>query len=211
MDPALEKLGWTEEQWNRICTTVTEEAQKARVAAQVLPVVGPEDSTTIAIPPLTLANNPVPAAAQPWPAANRLAVESNPLLNLTTISVNVPLRGHEIADPELKAALTMFRRAANYVARLEDAIVFNGRGVGANPPIGGAPHGVPPVFTVATDATRAEMGILNGGGVVVALPRAQAAVRRPSGEDLIAGVIAAIGQLEGGGQLGPFACVLGPE
>src|SRR4051812_47871792 len=102
MDPALANLGWTDEQWNRICTTVTEEAQKARVAAQVLPVVGPEDASTLAIPRFTLGTQGL-QAPQPGSPTERLRVDSNPTLNLTTISVNVPLRGHEMADPDLRA------------------------------------------------------------------------------------------------------------
>ena len=54
MHSDLVELGWTEDQWNRITAAVTEEAQKARVAAQMLPLVGPEDPTTVAIPPFTL-------------------------------------------------------------------------------------------------------------------------------------------------------------
>src|SRR5688572_12184235 len=108
----LLELGWTEEQWNRICSTVSEEAQKARVAAQLLPVVGPEDPTLVAVPPYTLTNPATPGQQQfpktppvaPQPA-QRLSVDSDPTLNLTTIAINVELRAHEVADPELKAAL----------------------------------------------------------------------------------------------------------
>ena len=143
MDPALENLGWTEDQWNRICSAVTEEAQKARVAAQLLPVSGPEDPTTVAVPRFALTNVGNPSSPPP----RRLNVDSDPSLALTTIAVNVQLRTHEIADPDLKAALVMFRRAANYVARVEDALIFNGRsapgtpapltfGIGAAPSVG---------------------------------------------------------------------------
>ena len=36
------------------------------------------------------------------------------------------LRGAQMADPEMTSALTLFRRAANVLARLEDAVVFRG-------------------------------------------------------------------------------------
>jgi uncharacterized linocin/CFP29 family protein len=206
MDPALAQLGWTDEQWNRICTTVTEEAQKARVAAQILPVIGPEDSSTIAIPRLAFGTEPPPLG--PWPALERPFVDSNPNLNLTTISAFVPLRGHEVADPNLAAALTMFRRAANYVARLEDALVFNGRsGVTDPPPIaipGPAVAGIPDIYKLATDGV-AEPGILNGAENIVPLPQA------PTGQQLVTGIVEAITLLENEGQLPPFACVLGTD
>jgi len=209
MDPALANLGWTDEQWNRICTTVTEEAHKARVAAQVLPVVGPEDASTLAIPRFTLDTQGL-QAPQPGSPTERLRVDSNPTLNLTTISVNVPLRGHEMADPDLRAALTMFRRAANYIARLEDAIAFTGRTAGPHPLLGAGDIGVPPVFSLSTDATMFDPGILNGTALYVVLPRTPDPNKSVvAGRDLVSGVIKAIGQLERNGHLGPFACILG--
>lgn len=209
MDPALAQLGWTEEQWNRICTTVTEEAQKARVAAQVLPVVGPEDASTVAVPPLTLGAQPAPA---PWPAINRMFVDSNPTLNLTTIAVDIPLRGHEIADPELKAALTMFRRAANYIARIEDAIVFNGRGPYGNVYIGGPQLAVPAVFSVNTDATQFDNGVFTGGAGFVPINRVPFAQNGAiTGPAIVTAVINAITLLENRGQLAPFGLVLGAD
>src|SRR5262249_62297568 len=45
-----------------------------------------------------------------------------------------------MADPDMTSVLAMFRRAANVLARLEDAVVF--RGLVSGPPIapeGGAP------------------------------------------------------------------------
>src|ERR1022692_2101370 len=135
MDPALEQIGWTEDQWNRICTTVTEEAQRARVAAQILPVVGPEDPTVVAIPAYTMTYPERPEVARP--PERQMNVSSDPTLYLTTISVLVEVRPREAADPALSAALTMFRRAANVIARAEDALAFNGRTTGEEGTIGG--------------------------------------------------------------------------
>src|SRR6187551_3703937 len=107
----LIELGWTESHWNRICGAVTEEAQKARIAAQMLPMVGPEDGSTVAVPEYRLDTqaNPdgYPRGANAVPV-ERLSVNSAPDLFLTTIAVNVPLRSHEVADPNLNAALGMF-------------------------------------------------------------------------------------------------------
>jgi hypothetical protein len=54
-------------------------------------------------------------------------VESLRLTLLTTIAINIHVRTHEAADPELGAVMTMFRRAANLIARTEDALMFNGQ------------------------------------------------------------------------------------
>ena len=58
------------------------------------------------------------------------------------------LKNHMLADPELAAATIMFRRAANIVARVEDAIIFRGRRTRPlkSPDI---PEGLARVFTVS--------------------------------------------------------------
>jgi uncharacterized linocin/CFP29 family protein len=222
MHSDLVECGWTEEQWNRISGVLIEEAQKARVAAQVLPVVGPEEASTIAIPTFTLGTQanpyPFPQGAPPLPQpVQRLSVDSDPTLFITTIAVNVPLRSHEMADPELKAAVVMFRRAANYVARIEDALVFGGRAGPNQSPLG--LRGIPTVYSVTGNGTPA--GIFAGavprifqplrptGVVPWAGPPLPAPPLWPlQGEDVFRGIVDAIDQLELAGQLGPYACVL---
>lgn len=206
MHSDLVEQGWTEDQWNRIVGAVTEEAQKARVAAQLLPVSGPEDPTTVAIPNFSLnaaANpntNPISTPLQ------RLDVDSDPVLYLTQIAVNVQLRTREAADPDLGAALVMFRRAANYIARIEDALVFNGRpGANMPPPWGAA--GIPAVVQMTGDG--AVPGIfpfvpLAGRRPPIAVPPGPAAL----GDRVVTAIIQAINQLDSDGQLGPYACVL---
>ncbi|MGA7120140.1 MAG: family 1 encapsulin nanocompartment shell protein [Polyangiaceae bacterium] len=199
MQADLERLGWTEEQWNRIVGTVTEEAQKARVAAQALPVSGPEDPTVVAIPRFTLRNEPNTAP----PPSRRLTVNSDPSLYLTTIAVNVPLRAREMADPNLIAALGMFRRAANHIARIEDALVFYGRLQRDSPP----PLGLgtmPEVFQVTGNGQVDGLFPLRGG-----LRWPWQKLKNPrNGAAIVNDIIKVIGKLEASGQLGPFACVL---
>jgi uncharacterized linocin/CFP29 family protein len=207
MDPALANLGWTEDQWNRICSAVTEEAQRARVAAQVLPAVGMEGGSTIAIPEYRMTPQPEPF---PFGVANqRLGVNSDPTLHITTISVNVPLRAHEIEDPQLKAALVMFRRAANYVARIEDTLVFSGRPGPDMPPLGLV--GIPPVYRVTGNGAPAGIFLPALAGKILP-PYGPVGARVPSppvtGNDVFNQIIAAINRLERGGATGPFACVL---
>jgi uncharacterized linocin/CFP29 family protein len=216
MHSDLVELGWTDEQWNRISSVIAEEAQKARVAAQMLPLVGPEDPTTVAIPPYTLTTPLNPNAKAPPAPQNRLTVDSDPNLFLTQIAVNVPLRTREAADPNLTAALVMFRRAANYIARMEDALVFNGRaGPNLLPPFGTA--GIPNVVQVVGDG--AVNGICSFGGpfggrtlinVKAIKAPAGAAARPVVGDQVVTSIIQAINQLEMNGQVGPYACALSP-
>jgi uncharacterized linocin/CFP29 family protein len=217
----LSSIGWTETQFNKVLATVTEEAQRARVAAQMLPIAGPELPSTFAIPQFTLDGtnpNPYPYPPLGAPPANaqalaRLTVDSEPTLFVTTIAVNVALHAREAADPDLQAALVMFRRAANYIARVEDAVVFAGRPAPDVPPLFGT-AGFNNVFKVT------------GHGSVAGIfaPRPGAADRRQylrnlippgggrrRGTALVNAIVAAISNLESAGQLGPYACVLSQD
>src|SRR5690242_6793604 len=125
MDRNSAEVGWSDEQWGRVLRTVAEEAQRARVAAQFLPITGPLDSTVEAVPSLTLAVQqvPAPAGAQAAAGIGRIWVDTAPDLPITTFSTLVYLRAPEVADPDLAAALGIFRRAANLIARAEDALI----------------------------------------------------------------------------------------
>jgi hypothetical protein len=168
-----------------------------------LPVSGPEDPTTVAIPRYAIGSPPNPVNPPP---PQRLAVNSDPTLYLTTISVNVSLRAREVADPALQAALVMFRRAANIIARIEDALVVHGRPGRDLPPPGGL-LGVPNVYEV-TGNGRVDGLLPLRPGLRWPPPRR---LRPPGGDPggrLFADIVRAIGRLENRGQLGPFACLL---
>jgi len=215
MHSDLVDLGWTEEHWNRICSAVTEEAQKGRVAAQMLPLSGPEDPSTIAVPNFSLGFQP----NQTRPPSLRLDVDSDPDLPLTRLAINVQLRTHEIADPDLSAALVMFRRAANYIARLEDLLVFGGRPLPDTllaPPFPVSPRDV---WTVHGDGTADGLMIAYSGlgrqrcftRISAMKPRPAPGVPPAPGEQIINAIIDSINQLDASGQLGPYACALSPS
>jgi uncharacterized linocin/CFP29 family protein len=240
MNSAIADIGWTEEQWNRICSTVTEEAQKARVAAQLLPVSGPEDASTVAVPKFTLRHEenletpnvrnpeytgpiqpPYEANKKPpkrdWYGVDppeRLAVDSYPTLWLTRISVNVFLHSHEIADPELSAALVMFRRAANHIARLEDIVIFNGRPGDDQVPLGEKLlDRIPSVYHVKGRGPVAGIFVpLEGqpdGRSREEVPKTPVPIEdKTGGPKLVRAIVNAIDKLEEKAQLGPYACVL---
>lgn len=214
MHSDLVDIGWTDDHWNRIVSAVTDEAQKARVAAQILPQVGPVDPAAVAVPQYQLGNGLNPhMIPRPTPLA-RLTVNSDPNLYLTRLAINVPVRGREAADPELHAALAMFRRAANYIARLEDALVFNGRpGPGLLPPFGVAGFGFG--LTVQVTGGGATAGIFPFVGPFGARTLVNVGAIPPPpggalGDQVVTGIIQAINLLDSRGQLGPYACVLSP-
>lgn len=116
------QLHWTDDQWNRVHQVVYEEARKARVAGNFLPLYGPlePDATNVAKEELTYEAPKLAGELQ------RISVNNTETQPLMTLEILVYLRGAQVADPELSSALTAFRRAANVLARLEDAIIFNG-------------------------------------------------------------------------------------
>jgi hypothetical protein len=106
----------------------------------------------------------------------------------------------------------MFRRAANDVARIEDALVFGGRPAPNTPPPMGI-AGIDPVYTVTGDGAVAGV-FWPVPGTLDRRDYSQALLPIPfvaNGGQVIDRVVAAILALERNGQNGPFACVLSHE
>lgn len=191
------QVPWADEQWARVQQVVQEEASRARVAASFLPLVGH-------LPPATdfIRRDIIyyPAAA----GRREIAIDDRDIWQLATLEVMVNVRGAEMADPDMTSALALFRRAANVLARLEDATVFNGlvRPVPGTPL--GPPHGAP----------QPAVWRIGGGEPIPGLyDRANRQVHLgvpppPRAERLVTAVARAIGLLEHYGHFGPFAVVL---
>jgi uncharacterized linocin/CFP29 family protein len=183
------QVPWTEEQWARVNQAIQEEAQRARVAAKFLPLYGPLPPDTdfvrkVDIPPI--------------PAGGALTVDDQTTIPLATLQVKLNLRGAQLADPELGSVLSAFRQAANIIARVEDALVFNGQP---------GPNTLPP-GTAALGATltggQQSPGLVGLGGVNATPPVT-------NGDELVAAVTDAVGKLESKGRFGPFAVALGQD
>ena len=160
-------------------------------------------------------------SAQAILGTQRLGIDDRDTMRLATLQVIVPVRNAQMADPEMSSVLTMFRRAANVVARLEDAVVFRGLAPGPlnlggfTPPAGIG--GLPPIWQIT--------GAQNATGIWRLLPLPAPPLLPPPGrsivipampelgrsERLVAAISDAIGRLEGSGHFGPFAAVLGQQ
>jgi uncharacterized linocin/CFP29 family protein len=217
------QLQWTDDQWNKVRQVVYEEARKARVAGNVLPLYGPLDPDASYVSQQTITEQDVQATAQ---QRRVLSIDDTETLRLSTLQVEVFLRSSQVADPELSSALIAFRRAANILARLEDEIIFRGQpGPGQGPtPLPsrtGArlpPSRVAPRFQVL--GGEQTPGLLGAPGrldrvvpPVVPVPAGRRALGagagpRSEGEALVEAISGAIGALEENYHLGPFACVL---
>jgi uncharacterized linocin/CFP29 family protein len=149
-------------------------------------------------------------AAQAILGRQRLGIDDRDTIRLATLQVLVPVRNAQMVDPEMTSSLALFRRAANVIARLEDAIVFRGLAASQTLTGGFAPPagviGLPGIWQI-TGAQRAE------GLWSLTSPRAWFPVYpRPvalRGHAIVRAVSGAIGVLERNGHFGPFAVTLG--
>ena len=87
---------------------------------------------------------------------NAIAIQDRDVIQLATLQVRVTVRGAQMADPEMTSVLALFRRAANVLARLEDAVVFRGLGqdVAYNAAFPGQNRVAPPIMS----ALRSQIG-----------------------------------------------------
>ena len=108
-------LGWSEAQWERVNSVVTEAFGKASVAGAFLPCYGPlpEAAEYVRDEKLT-STGPM------------VRVTDDTTLKLFNLTVKVELSSEQVAEEALSSALLAFRRAANTLAQVEDELVFNG-------------------------------------------------------------------------------------
>ncbi len=193
------QVPWTDEQWARVNQVVQEEANRARVAATFLPLCGPlpGDTDFVRAEGITYGNKD--------DRPQRMTIDDTTVIQLATLQVKVFVRGAQMADPDMTSALQLFRRAANVLARLEDAIVFNGQPEKNKGPENGT-DGLPSIYEVL--GGQRSRGLLDEKTKVRAV---QADSSRELGQALVGGVSGAIGDLEKNGHFGPFAVVLGQE
>jgi uncharacterized linocin/CFP29 family protein len=183
LGPAL-----TDDQWNRIREIVHDQAMRARVAASFLPLYGPLPGDTTTVPGDLLTQ---PRAGD----QGSLEVNDYATIRLASVAVNVAVKNHMLADPELGAASILFRRAANIIARVEDAIIFRGKNANNVP----GTETLPQVFT------------LSGSDYVGLFDLAPSGIHLPTGSTgpaIFSAVVAAINALENAAYYKPFACVL---
>jgi uncharacterized linocin/CFP29 family protein len=199
-------LALTDNQWSKIRQIVHDEALRARVAASFLPLYGPVPADATTVPADELSQ---PSAA----AAGRLAVDDDKTIRLASVAVNVFVKHHMLADPELAAASIMFKRAANIIARVEDAIIFRGRHT-PRPPASSRPASPPSEPTIPGAETLPKVFTVSGsdydGLMDVALSNSPVPTG-PVGPGVFTAVVGAINILENSAYYTPFACVLSDD
>jgi uncharacterized linocin/CFP29 family protein len=201
------QVPWTDEQWARVNKVVQEEASRARMAATFLPLLGPLPGDTDFVRQELIQYQFAPPPNIP------LGIQDKPVIQLATLQVRVPVRGAQMADPEMTSVLALFRRAANVLARLEDAVVFRGLVPTLIPDRFAPPINVGPPPPPGTQAVwEITGGQVSGGLWRNPAPLAQWELILPGpasrGTRLVRGIARAIGRLEARGHFGPFAVVL---
>jgi uncharacterized linocin/CFP29 family protein len=137
-----------------------------------------------------------------------MEVDDKDRILLATLQVRVQLRGAQVADPNMTSALEMFRRAANVLARLEDAIIFRGQTASNQGPPPGAILNLPAIWKVTSGSM--SPGLL-GLAEAASKEMKKRAPLPAAGHQIVQDVTLAIGELEGRGHFGPFTVVLGQE
>jgi len=186
---------WTEEQWVRVRQVIQEEANRARVGATFLPLYGPLPPDTDFVPADGISYPTNPGA----PPAERMMIQDTTTVQVPTLQVKVSVRGAQMSDPELTSVLQLFRRAANVLARLEDAVIFRGQD-GPDKAAGGV-KALPEIWQIL--GGQKSSGLLPSG--------TKDPGEELDGTQLVEIISASIGLLEAKGHFGPFATVLGQD
>jgi len=182
------QVPWTDEQWACVNQIIQDEAQRARVAATFLPLYGPLPASADFVRSEVISYDPL------------LSIADEKTIELSILKLNVRVRGEQLADPEMRSVLALFRRAANVIARLEDALIFNGYG-GYDADL---PHG-------AVDIGQKIWGPETVGLLKTASGNKPKPEPITDGNALVTAVTYSIGLLEDHGHFGPFAVVLSQD
>lgn len=219
----MSQLNWTEAQWNRVNSAITEEFTKASVAGACLPCYGPMGASMEAVSRQVFThdtnNN-----------SSIIKISDNDTTPFWTLRTFVHLNSQQVADESLSSALFAFKRAANLLAQTEDYVVFQGHDGNTPPPrhpLASAKR--PGVFRVPSvrnldnligDTTFSAPGLLSKSvsqpnlvsvpvKVMTSIIGGTSVTTNSYGENLVSKIAEAISKLESNGYPGPFACALG--
>ena len=209
----MSQLNWTEAQWNRVNSAITEEFTKASVAGACLPCYGPVGASMEAVSKQVFKYEDKDAI---------IKISDDETTSFWTIRTFVHLNSQQVADENLSSALFAFKRAANLLARTEDYLVFVGHNAGAKRP----PRPLPRQTINPPNAPTMILGVIankehSADGLLTHDNVAAQSILKPfddkknpkhtgsDGEALVRKIADAIAELEDKGYPGPFACVLG--
>ncbi|MCW5622934.1 MAG: encapsulin, partial [Burkholderiales bacterium] len=113
----MAQLNWTETQWDRVNSAITEEFTKASVAGAFLPCYGPLEGGSETVQKELLSYDADGAS---------IKIRTDENYTLWNLRVHVALSQQQVLEESLSSAMLAFRRAATRLAKAEDYIVFCG-------------------------------------------------------------------------------------
>jgi uncharacterized linocin/CFP29 family protein len=134
-----------------------------------------------------------------------LTVNDTQVLRLRTAAVYVHLKQQQMAQEKLEDAILVFRRAANLLARAEDAIVFNGLPLTDGNVPGDILTQRKAPLQCQVGPGEHDRGLYAEGQVLGKALNGTPA----NGGDLVTAMVTAVSLLEENGHNGPFACIMG--
>lgn len=225
-DQENKKVPWSDDIWKAIHKVVHEETMRVRVGAQFLPHNRVHPKTTSVPPDL------ITSANLPGDASNilTLTIDEGVTIRLNEIWAEFALttqQVHETAEsknPEHTSAVTLARRAAQYLALAQDLVIFNGYNGYSAPffqqnirfrpgqqPIDGGLLGLVASGGSYSAFTGAPGGPTNpflSTNPVVLVPEAPGGSPGVYGDGTFRAVVDAYSLLTAGGQPGPYALIL---
>ena len=217
----MSQLNWTEAQWNRVNSAITEEFTKASVAGAFLPCYGPLEGSAETVKEEIIDVDFV---------TGFISVSDSRNLTLWNLTVNVELSHQQVVDESLSSSMLAFRRASNSLAKAEDYIVLSGYSRSTRVASPGSPR---PFLTNLPNVapTNLNLLVLSGSDHAIGLaeegtiysgtnampgnrrglPLVTGSTAPLRGSNLVQAIAQAIAMLEAASHPGPFACVLGNQ
>lgn len=203
------KVPWHEDIWKAIHRTVHDETMRVRVGAKFLPHRRVHPKTT-SVQPDTVVNAPLPGET-----TSTLTVDEGVTIRLNEIWTEFALttqQVHETAEaknPEHTTAVTLARRAAQYLALGQDIVIFQGQD-GYTAPF--FQQNIRFRTPLPTDGGLLSLGkelpYLSPNPVIQVNPLPGSPVGVTYGENTLTGVTQGYSVLTAQGQPGPYALVL---
>jgi len=196
-----DRLGWSEEIWNRIDQAVHDEAQRTKVAAKFLPlyVATPGEMTV-----------PAELIAPAEGRKQQLVVDEAATVSIVEILVEFALTSQQYErESGLMTAVTLATRATNLLSQGEDLVCFQGS------------RAVEEDELFINGRVRKQSGSAGKGLLLLdSLPKEQVIPVKVSeivtgqpkwGENTFGAVAAGYAQLQANGHYGPYALALPPK
>ena len=249
-DVENKKVPWPDEVWKTIHRAVHDEMMRASAGAQFLPhhIVHPK---TMSISPDTIVDAQLDATLPGGTAASggssaalpplTLSIDEGQTIRLNEIWTEFALTTQQVHDaseaknPEFTSAVTLARRAAQYLALAQDAVIFQGQ-VGYSSPFfqqfvrsrpgqipmdsgllsimpaatPAPPAATPPYYTPANYPFPSQ-GPFASSNPTILVPRASTSGTAGGpiwGDEIFAAATTAYSMLQSQGQSGPYALIL---